>query len=198
MNVYDFDKTIYDGDSTLDFYIYCLRKKPVLIKYFPIQFHALLKYKLKKCTKLYFKEQFYSFLNGIDNVDRFVEEFWDKNQKKIKKWYIHSKNDSDVIISASPEFILNPICERLAIKNLIASKVNKINGQYESENCYGEEKVDRFREKFSNDTIDKFYSDSLSDYPLAKISKKSYIVSGENIVDWHAKNGKILSDFYLI
>lgn len=26
MNVYDFDKTIYDGDSTIDFYLYCVKK----------------------------------------------------------------------------------------------------------------------------------------------------------------------------
>ena len=26
MNVYDFDKTIYDGDSTLDFYLFSLKK----------------------------------------------------------------------------------------------------------------------------------------------------------------------------
>ena len=32
MNVYDFDKTIYKGDSTLDFYFFCLRKKPIIIK----------------------------------------------------------------------------------------------------------------------------------------------------------------------
>ena len=26
MNVYDFDKTIYDGDSTADFYLFSLRR----------------------------------------------------------------------------------------------------------------------------------------------------------------------------
>ena len=25
MNVYDFDQTIYHGDSTVDFYLYCVR-----------------------------------------------------------------------------------------------------------------------------------------------------------------------------
>lgn len=29
MNVYDFDETIYDGDSTVDFYKYCLRRPSV-------------------------------------------------------------------------------------------------------------------------------------------------------------------------
>ena len=28
MNVYDFDKTIYRGDSTMDFWRYCLKRYP--------------------------------------------------------------------------------------------------------------------------------------------------------------------------
>ena len=30
MNVYDFDKTIYDGDSTVDFFFFSLKRNPVL------------------------------------------------------------------------------------------------------------------------------------------------------------------------
>ena len=33
MNIYDFDETIYDSDSTKDFYFYCLKKYPkILVK----------------------------------------------------------------------------------------------------------------------------------------------------------------------
>ena len=38
MNVYDFDKTIYNGDSTLDFYIFSIKKNLLLLRYFPKQF----------------------------------------------------------------------------------------------------------------------------------------------------------------
>lgn len=34
MNVYDFDKTIYDGDSTLDFYFFHLRKVQCLLGFY--------------------------------------------------------------------------------------------------------------------------------------------------------------------
>ena len=37
MNVYDFDKTIYDGDSTIDFYLFSIKKDFTLIRYFPKQ-----------------------------------------------------------------------------------------------------------------------------------------------------------------
>ena len=31
MNIYDFDKTIYDGDSSIDFYKFCVKKNKLLI-----------------------------------------------------------------------------------------------------------------------------------------------------------------------
>ena len=36
VNLYDFDKTIYDGDSTIDFYLFCLKKKLSIIQYLPL------------------------------------------------------------------------------------------------------------------------------------------------------------------
>ena len=31
MNIYDFDKTIYDGDSSIDFYKFCVKKNKLMI-----------------------------------------------------------------------------------------------------------------------------------------------------------------------
>ena len=45
MNVYDFDNTIYDGESILDFFFFYLKKTPYLVKYIPKVFYALYKYK---------------------------------------------------------------------------------------------------------------------------------------------------------
>jgi len=184
MNVYDFDKTIYDGDSTLDFYLFALKRKPGLIKYLPIQVLGCLKYLLGICTKLEFKEKFYYFLNGIDDTDNLIEVFWNEKQSKIKEWYLNSKKDSDLIISASPVFLLEPICKKIGIKHLIASEVNKKTGICEGENCYGEEKVVRLKKEFRDATIKEFYSDSLSDSPLSLLADKRFIVSGANIVEW--------------
>ncbi|NFI51517.1 polysaccharide biosynthesis protein GtrA [Clostridium botulinum] len=184
MNVYDFDKTIYDGDSTLDFYLFSLKKTPSIIIYLPNQIYVFLKYIFGRCTKLEFKEKFYSFLKGIPNVDKLVIMFWENKNSKIKPWYLQRKKESDVIISASPEFLLEPICKKLKISHLIASKVNKNTGICEGENCYGEEKVIRLKEYFINPEIKEFYSDSLSDAPLSLLSKTRYIVNGSKIVEW--------------
>lgn len=184
MNVYDFDKTIYDGDSTLDFYIFSLKKKPSLIKYLPVQVIGFLKYMFGICPKLEFKEKFYSFLKGIPDADKFVDEFWNKNEGKVKKWYSDSQRDDDLIISASPTFLLENICRRIGIKHLIASEVNKKTGVCEGKNCYGEEKVVRLKEVFKDHKIEKFYSDSLSDAPLSLLAQERFIVSGNNIMEW--------------
>lgn len=187
MNVYDFDKTIYDGDSTVDFYIYCLKKFPQIIILLPMQLIAIIKYKMKVINKTKMKEEIYGFLKWIPEPADEVKKFWDENEIKIKKWYIKNKQDNDVIISASPEFLLHEICERIGIKYLIASRVEMKSGKYNGLNCYGKEKVNRFFEQFPNASIDKFYSDSYSDVPLAKIARTSFIVSSNDIQRWDAK-----------
>ncbi len=184
MNVYDFDKTIYNGDSTLDFYKFILKKYPKILKYLPKQLTGQFLFILKRIDKTKAKEYFYSFVLGIDNIEKEITEFWDIKDKNIYSWYIEKHKADDVVISASPEFLLDDICCRLDIKFLIASKVNRLNGKCESPNCKGLEKVRRFREKFGNQAIDEFYSDSLSDIPLANISKKSYIIYKGKISDW--------------
>ena len=65
INVYDFDKTIYDGDSTIDFYLYCLNRNKTLIFMLPTQLYGMLLYILKVKEKEYFKEKFFSFIKKI-------------------------------------------------------------------------------------------------------------------------------------
>ena len=51
MNVFNFDVTIYDGDSSIDFWLFCLNRKPALFSYFPKQIFGVILYKLKKLQK---------------------------------------------------------------------------------------------------------------------------------------------------
>lgn len=198
LKVYDFDKTIYDGDSTLDFYKFCIKKKPWVFFYVFIQIISLFKYKLGRLNKLSFKQEFYGFLNFYDNTDILVELFWEQNLSKVKGWYLKTKAENDLIISASPEFLLKPICKKIGIKYLIASKVDIKTGECLSENCYGTEKVKRFMLEFGNEQIEEFYSDSLSDSPMANLSKKSFIVKKNQILDWKTYNPqKLKTEFSL-
>ena len=187
MKVYDFDKTIYAGDSTIDFYLYCLKKHKKIILYLPVQIISFVKYKINMIDKLQFKESFFSFLKLINDIDSDVNDFWDNNQKKIYSWYISQQKNDDVIISASPEFLLIEIFRRLEIRHFICSKVNKTDGKFLSPNCYGEEKVKRFTEFYEIENMDEFYSDSKSDLPMATRAKIAFMVGskGER-TEWKA------------
>ncbi|MCQ2565113.1 MAG: hypothetical protein MJ152_04600 [Clostridia bacterium] len=56
------------------------------------------------------------------------------------------------------------------------------------ENCYGKAKVDAFVEKFGNVKLDAFYSDSLSDLPMMKMSKESYLTKNGVVKKLKIKN----------
>lgn len=181
-NVYDFDKTIYDGDSTIDFYLFCLKKNKKIIILLPLQITNFILFKLNNNEK--YKEKFFIFFKEIENIDELVEVFWNENIKKIKKWYLDIKKSDDIIISASPEFLLKYACNKLKINNLISTQINKKTGKFLSHNCHGAEKVIQFHKIFPNIIIKNFYSDSLSDLPLAKVAKNAYIVTGDIIKPW--------------
>ena len=185
MNAYDFDKTIYDGDCTVDFYFYCLRHYPRIYSEIPKVLWFGLLFKLGIIEKKRFKSKFFKFATLIPDLGGAVASFWNINKSKIKDFYIKNQQESDIIISASPTFILETICKMLEIKNLIATEVDPKNGNIIGENCYGEEKVKRFyAEGGDANSIDEFYSDSYSDSPLAEISKKAYLVKGTELLPW--------------
>ena len=190
LNVYGFDKTIYYSDSTLDFYLYSLKKNILLIRYLPIQIYGFLLYKLNIKEKEFFKEKFFSFLKGIKNIDNHVGEFWNLHKSGIKKWFLDEKQENVVVISASPEFLLNEICKSIGVDKLIATKVNKNTGKFESKNCYGKEKLLRLNKEYDKYRIINFYSDSYSDKYLANIAKNSFIVNKDEIKKWREIDGK--------
>lgn len=194
MNVYDFDETIYNGDSTRDFYLYCLRKKPAVLFSLPYQGFSFFLYAIGIIGKTQFKQRFYSFFKRLGDIDALIAAFWEEKEKNLKAWYLEQKRDSDVIISASPEFLLAPICKKLNVR-LIASLVDKKSGAYTGENCYGREKVLRFRAEFPHESIGEFYSDSLSDTPLAELAEAAFVVEGDKITKWQSYKGKAAKAF---
>ena len=184
MNVFDFDGTIYDGDSETDFFFYCVKKYPkVRAHLFVCAFYGI-GYGLRIVKKSAFKQKFLSFVKKIEDIDKAVEEFWQSHEKKIKKWYLEMKEPTDVIISASPEFLLDYICKKLGVECMMATKADKHTGIFDGLNCHGEEKVRRFYEKYPEGKIDEFYSDRYCDTPLARLADRAYIVKGEKLSPW--------------
>ena len=184
MNVFDFDKTIYDGDSSIDFFLFCLKQNFRLIRFLPIQFISLILYIFRVINKEQLKSHYFSFFIDLKNIDGLVVLFWDNNEKKIKEWYKKRQVPEDCIISASPKFLLKEICRRLQINHLIATDVDKLTGKLISKNCYAENKVLFFKNDYPDIQIEAFFSDSKSDFPIAQLAKHAYIVRKNNIKEW--------------
>lgn len=192
MNVFDFDGTIYHGDSSKDFFFYCLKNYPkTRAKILPVLWYGA-GFGLGIVKKKTFKQKLFSIVQKIPDIDEAVLDFWEEHRKNIKKWYMEMKEGTDVIISASPEFLLIPICIELGVGRLMATKVDKTTGLFDGENCHGKQKVTRFYEQYPNAEIDNFYSDMYCDTPLALISKHAYIVKGEKLSPWKFKKKDIL------
>ena len=50
MNAYDFDETIYDGESSVEFILMYLKKDPKIITFLPTVFKVIIKYNRGKIT----------------------------------------------------------------------------------------------------------------------------------------------------
>ena len=182
INVYDFDHTIYDGDASLDFIIYCMRSQPRTWKHFPLQALALVRYALGLATRKQIKQVAFAFLRDTTNVDTLLKSFWTTHENKIKPWYLKQKHSSDLIISASPEFLLEPIAKKLGIASPIATVMDKRTGKISGENCRADEKVKRLHKYDPSIKIAHCYSDSMSDMPLLSLADNAYIVRGHDVV----------------
>lgn len=184
MKVFDFDNTIYNGECSLDFFMYCLKRKKSLIKYLPMVTAKVLKYKTSKVgmdeVNEFVESMLIVFFDNCENLDILVSDFWKINAKKLKPVILNKITSEDAVISASPRFLLSGIARELGTNNLLCTEVDMKNKKI-SFLCYGENKVLAYREKFGRSEIDEFYTDNQNDAPLMAISKEVYLVSGDTI-----------------
>ncbi len=118
MNVFDFDNTIYDGETLVDFILYYIKTDARIWKYVP----KLLWIYFKDTAHLFTVEEaikaYACFLEGyyvnIKTIDEDVKKFWDKNEHKIKPWYNKVRRDDDIIVSGTTDFLLDEIMKRWA------------------------------------------------------------------------------------
>lgn len=186
MRVFDFDNTIYDGESGFDLFLYYLKKDTKgVAKYAPKFIECFLKYKAHSITidevKTKYAAYIRAYLKKIDNISKDFEDFWNKNEKNVKSFYYKIKRDDDVILSACPICLLEIMTKRLGLNNVIGSEFNIETGEI-GEICYNENKVNMFRKVYGDVEIDEFYTDSISDKPIMDISKNVFLVNGDKII----------------
>ena len=193
MNVYDFDGTIFYPNSTIGFAFWCMNCHPKLwIKYFPMAGINLIRFKMGKIPGHLFLRKIFSYLSMTEDADEQIELYWDKYEKNISAWYLKQKRPDDLIISASPSCIIGPIAKRLGV-NFIATEFDREYGVFTNNLMFAKEKS-RYIIDHGFPVIEKFYSDSLSDTPLALCAEKAYLVTNKasTVTDWPSFDAQTL------
>lgn len=186
IKVFDFDNTIYRGESSIDFALFMIKHNKRILFFIPtiIWYTILYKLCLTKKDKLEkrINEVIKLLVRDKDELITLAGKFWQKYHQKLDKRILRRINEDDLIITAGPFFLIDAIKEKLNTKNLICSEVNwdKIEVAFFN---FGENKVKRYRELYGDRPIDHFYTDSYNDRSMMDISDRVYIV----------KNGRIKS-----
>lgn len=186
MNVFDFDNTIYEGESAVDFFKYCVKRKPSLSRYLPKIGAMALKYKRGKVDKQEVL-QFAVFMLGIlsenmKDLDDALCGFWKKNSCRLKPDIIKLIEPGDVILSASPSFIFSKIENMLGGAKIISTQVD-LEDMKILFLCYGENKVARFKECCPGTVPENYYTDNFNDMPMISFSKRAWLVRGSDITE---------------
>ena len=185
MNVYDFDGTIFPSDCSIGFCIWCMNRHPKLwFTFFPKAVRNLVLRKKGKISECAMQRKFFSYLTLIDDFDKQIERYWNKNEKKIASWYLAQKKDDDLIISASPTCVIEPIAKRLGV-NFMATEYDREFGVFLNNMMYAKEKA-KYIIDHGFPLIENFYSDSLADTPLALCAEKAHLVikKASTVIDW--------------
>lgn len=184
MNVFDFDNTVYDGETLVDFIIYYILHDIKIWRFIPKLLFIWMKDSLHLFTVEQAVEAYASFLEGyyvhIKTLDEDTVKFWDKHEKKIKPFYETIRRDDDVFVTGTTDFIFDEIARRMGIKNYITSAVDRKTGKF-TRLCFLENKVKLFREAYPDAEIENFYTDSMNDKSMMDISKNVYLVKGSKI-----------------
>jgi len=182
--VYDFDKTLTYKDTLFGFFKAVSKKNIFYPLKVSIYFFFMIIAKLKLISNTTLKSVGVNlFLKGLDKT--FIQTKSKEYSKTVKTNKIYKqlidKNKSAYIITGSFKEYIQPlfpknikiISSKLDFKD---NKVDKLNF-----NCYKENKIDALKQN-GIESIDIFYTDSMADLEVAKISKKIFIVKKDDII----------------
>lgn len=186
MNVFDFDNTIYDGESAVDFFKYCVKQKPSLSRHLPKVAAMALKYKTGKVSGRDVAD-FGAYMLGIlalnvKDLDKALDGFWERNASKIKKKIIALIEPGDIVLTASPSFMFDRIKDRMMGADILSTEVD-IKTARIVRLCYGENKITEFKRAYPAVVPDNYYTDNFNDMPMIMFAKKAWLVEGTKITE---------------
>ncbi len=178
IDIYDFDKTAIPYDSALHYWFWSMAHCPWTLILLPFQ----LVWGFLMVTKLLpvpiFKKIAFNFVRLI-NTEKTVKKYWDKHQNDIYDFFKPENRDKSrkaVLISASPDFLIKEIADRMEIDYCIASPHSAKNGRLLGRVCRKEEKVARLNELLPDVEVENVFSDSLDhDRYIFALGKHCYL-----------------------
>ena len=179
IKVFDFDNTIYRGESAIDLALFMIKNNKKIILYLPTIFYNMIKYKLCLVEKKKLTKTINNFMSAIiverKELLELVDRFWEKNLYKLDKKMLKRIKSDDVIITAGPDFLINGIKNMLNTEHIISSEMDEHKNEMKYFN-FGDNKVKRFKELYGNKRISCLFTDSYNDKALMDISDKVFIV----------------------
>ncbi|WP_051506554.1 haloacid dehalogenase-like hydrolase [Ruminococcus albus] len=179
IKVFDFDNTLYHGESSIDLAFYLIRRNKRILLYVPSILINLAKYKMCLVDREKAEQEINDFLK-VAVKDKYeaaeiVESFWDENSYRLDENMIKRVRKDDVIITAGPDMLIDGIKDKLGTDNIISSIIDPDKREMVYFN-FGENKAKRYKEVYGDTPIESFYTDSFNDKPLMKLATKVYIV----------------------
>ena len=179
VKAFDFDNTIYRGESSVDFAFYMIRRNKKIIRYIPTILFSLAGYKLCLLSKKRLEDIINSFLEGVldgkTSPDAYVKTFWQTHSHKLYPSMLRLIEPGDIIISASPDLLFNGIRDMLNTESILGTEIDLGRKRITWFN-FGDNKVKRYRELYGDWEIDAFYTDSYNDKDMMAISREVFVV----------------------
>ena len=158
----------------LDFYLYCLRFHPGLMKFaFAVLFN-LARYKMCRISESEFEALARKYASEAvrmcPDAENLAQRFWKSHAKRFNLFYKDVKRADDVAVSAGFGFLLSPAFEILGVKRYVCSEIDLETGEI-TRICFGKNKVKCFAESFCREQVEDFYTDSMNDLPFMKLAR---------------------------
>ncbi len=182
VDIYDFDKTMIPFDSGSLFWLYCILHYPWILVCLPYQLLGIVLYAFNVYDLTKLKGPFFSFVRMIPKK-KAVSKFWDRHEKEVFDWVKRENRERySVMISASPDFLIDEIAKRIDIDDHISTRHDK-HGKVIGKNCHDMEKVKLFRERYPDAKVINVFSDSIkNDKYIFSLAEHCYnTVNGKKI-----------------
>jgi HAD superfamily hydrolase (TIGR01490 family) len=198
--IFDLDNTLIKGNCSFKYYSFLNKKKIFSYK----DLFNVLKYAVKY---LYFNLSptelhqyvFSGFLKGrqfneiFSYVDEFLDRFLDESINPNVLEFVEqaeSQNDRVIVLSNSPQYLVEPIARKLNIKECFGTTYNlDANNRFVSISNIMDGKAKAKYTSNLSEGIDKkiAFTDSIWDRPLLEVADECYVVNPDNKLSTLAK-----------